>query len=74
MTRTFSKKSKLKSVSCKKQRCIQNPKASKKTQQLSKLTQQHLIFPNKEKLRAYVTVCRKPAYVRGYLSQNRVYT
>ena len=67
-------KNKLKAVSGQKQRCIQTPDASKKTQQLSKLTQQHLIFPKKEKLKAYVTVCRKPAYIRGYPSKNRVYT
>ena len=60
-------------LSSRKQRCIQTPKASKKTQQLSKLTQQHLIFPQKAKLRAYMTMCRKPKYIRGYPSKNHVY-
>ena len=66
-------KFKLKSTSGPKQRCIQTPEASKKTQQSSKLTQQHLIFPKKEKIREYATVCRKPAYIRGYPSKNRMY-
>ena len=54
------KKNKLKSISGQKQRCIQTPEASNKTQQSSKLTQQHLVFLKKEKLRVYATVCRKP--------------
>ena len=45
-------------------KCIQTPEASKKTQQLSKLTQQHLIFPQKAKLRAYATVQKTRVYTR----------
>ena len=69
-----SQKFKLKSVSGQKQGCIQILEASKKTQQSSKLTQQHLIFPKKAKIRAYVTVCKKSAYIRGYSRETRMYT
>ena len=74
MTRTFLKKFKLKSVSGQKQGCIQTPEASKKTQQLSKLTQQHLIFPRKEKIRAYVSVFSKSTYISSYSRKTHVYT
>ena len=61
MTITFSK-IKLKEVYGQKQGFIQTPEASKKTQQPSKLTQQHLILPIKQKIKAYATVKAKPAY------------
>ena len=70
MTRTFSK-IKLKEFSGQKQVCIQTPEASKKTQQPSKLTQQHLILPIKQKIKAYATVLSKPVY---YFRKTRVYT
>ena len=63
-----------KNVSGQKQRCIQNLAISKETQQSSKFTQQQSIFLKKAKLREYMTVRGKPTCVRGYSSQNRVYT
>ena len=73
MTRTFSK-IKLKEVSGQKQGCIQTPEASKKTQQSSKLTQQHLLFPKKKKIKAYVTTPSKLAYIHDYSRKTRMNT
>ena len=53
---------------------IQTPEASKKTQQSPKLTQQHLIFPKKKKIRAYATVLSKPMYIRNYSRKTSMYT
>ena len=66
-------KFKLKSVSGKKQQCIQTPEASKKTQQSSKLTQQHLIFPKRPKIRVHMAVLSKSTYISHYLGKTRVY-
>ena len=73
MTRTFSK-IKLKEVSGQKQGCIKTSEASNKTQQPSKLTQQHLIFPQKEKSMAYATVYSKSTYIHDYFRKTHVYT
>ena len=54
--------------------CIQTPTAPKKTQQSSKLTQQHSILQKKLEIKAYATVCSKPAYVREHSRENYVYT
>ena len=73
MTRTFFKKSNKKESLVRNRGEIQIPKASKKTQQSPKLTQQHLIFPKKQKIRAYVTVLSKPAYIHDYSRKTHLY-
>ena len=52
---------------------IQTPEASKKTQQSPKLTQQHLIFPRKKKIRAYATVLSKRTYIHDFSRKTHVY-
>ena len=73
MTRTFSK-IKIKEVSGQKHGCRETLEASKKTQQSSKITQKHLIFPKNKKIRAYVIVLSKPAYIHDYSRKTCVYT
>ena len=52
----LNKKSNQKEALVKNRGEIQTPEASKKTQQSSKITQQHLILPIKKKIKAYAIV------------------
>ena len=74
MTRTFFQKLTQKESLVRKRGEIQTPEATKKTQQSPKLTQQHLIFPKRKKIRAYATVLSKPMYIHDFSRRTRVYT